>query len=157
MHYLKKLACILLALTCILGCACAETVRMGFEDGFCLDLPKDWQYYPVDDEMAAQGVTYCLSDASSACWLYIQHWGGECDTVEELHQIILETEAPRFSGIYSFNGIECVVYDLEDEDISCCSAIIDGRIINFMFTPQSDSAYMQLAAEIMGSLNLIDA
>ena len=157
MHKLKKLACILLTLACLCSAACAESIRMGFEDGFCLDLPGDWQYYPVSDEMAESGVTYCLSNASSTRWLYIQHWGGECETIDELHAIILETEAPKFSGIYSFNGIECVVYDLDSEDISCCSAIINGRIINFMFTPQSDNAYMQIAAEIMGSLNLIDA
>ena len=157
MRQLKALTCILMILLLLTGCAGAQTVRMGFEDGFCLDLPGDWQYYPVDDEMAAEGVTYCLSDANASRWLYIQHWGGECETIDELHAIILETEAPKFSGIYSFNGIECVVYDLDSEDISCCSAIINGRIINFMFTPQSDNAYMQIAAEIMGSLNLIDA
>ncbi len=157
MRFWKKLSCILIAVACLSGFACAEIVRMGFEDGFCLDLPRDWQYYPVDDEMAAQGVTYCLSDASAACWLYIQHWGGDCATIDELHTLVLETEAPRYAGVYDFNGLDCVVYDLADEDISCCCALIDGRIINFMFTPQSNGDFMQLAAEIMASLKLNDA
>lgn len=156
MHYLKTLVCLLLTLACLVSFACAESVRMGFEDGFCLDLPADWQYYPVDDAMAAQGVTYCLSDASGSRWLYIQHWGGECATVEELHALVKDTEAPKFSGVYSFNGLDCVVYDLADEDISCCCTLIEGKIINFMFTPQSDGAFMQVAAEIMASLNMID-
>lgn len=157
MRNLKTLACILMTLLLLAGFACAETVRMGFEDGFCLDLPGDWQYYPVDDEMAAQGVAYCLSDAAGARWLYIQHWGGECATVDELHALILETERPRYSDVYNFNGLACVVYDLADEDASCCCALIDGRIINFMFTHQSDAAFMETAAGIMSSLRLIDA
>ncbi len=157
MRQLKALTCILMILLLLTGCAGAQTVRMGFEDGFCLDLPGDWQYYPVDDEMAAEGVTYCLSDANASRWLYIQHWGGACADAAELHELVIETEAPKYSGIYSFNGLDCVVYDLADEDISCCCTLIDGRIINFMFTPQSDSVFMQLAAEIMASLNLIDA
>ena len=157
MRKLTRLICILTCLLMLPGSACAKTVRMGFEDGFCLDLPSSWQYYPVDGDMEAQGVTYCLSDAGSCCWLYIQHWGGDCADVEELHALVMETEAPKYAGVYNFNGLDCVVYDLDGEDVSCCCTLIDGKIINFMFTPQSDGAFMQLAAEIISSLRLIDA
>ena len=151
---MKRLLCALLAIMLLLGCACAEgtMLRVGFEDGFSLNLPEGWLHYPVGEEMTRQGVNYCLSDASAQRWLYIQIWKSECADADELAALIERTASPRSSGAYSFNGVDCVIYDLAAGDVSCCAALLDGSIVNFVFTPQSDGDYMMTAAQIMSSI-----
>lgn len=153
---MKKLFCALMALLLLCTCACAAgNVRVGFEDGFALELPDGWQFYAPTEEMEAQGVLYCLSDASAACWLYIQRWGAECESIDDLLDLITSVAEPDTAGAYSFNGVDCVVYDLAGGDVSCCAALVGSQVINFVFTPQSDATFMVAAAQIMGSLELV--
>lgn len=175
---MKKSLCMLLTLALLLCAACAETVQidvspaaeiieatqapesaepvtLGFEDGFALELPAGWQYYPVNAEMAEQGVLYCLSDAEAARWLYIQSWTADCADIQELEALIAAS-APQTSGVYSFNGMDFVIYDLSEGDVSCCAALLDGRVLNFVFTPQSDAEYMGAVTQIIGSFSLLE-
>lgn len=174
---MKKIMCMLLAILMLLGLACAETtateapatpevsaapteapaapVILGFEDGFSLELPEGWKYYAINEEMAAQGVLYCLSDESAHRWLYIQSWDTDCADIDSLKDLIDRTSAPQTSGVYTFNGTDFVIYDLVEGDVSCCAALVDGRVLNFVFTPQSDAAFMATATQIIGSFGVL--
>ena len=153
---MKKLICALMALMMIFGFAMAEgSVKLGFAEGFALELPEGWLRYTPDEEMLQQGVLYCLSDAAGECWLYIQRWEGACEDTDGLLELVNSAAAPVNSGKYNFNGSEFVVYDLEEGDVSCCATIMDGQILNFVFTPQSDAEFMATAAQVIGSYDLI--
>lgn len=157
---MKKIICMLLALL-LTGCAAfaqevstqapVEFITIGFEDGFSLSLPDDWMHYPISAEMADDSVLYCLSSADASRWLYIQSWETDCKNVQELHALISETAKPENSGVYSFNQTDFVVYDLMDSDVSCCAVLLNGGALNFVFTPQSDSGFMLIAAQIISS------
>lgn len=180
---MKRFICLLLSLLILMGMAFAESetsaavetpevsvqteesaapmqssslpVRVGFEDGFSLELPAGWKYYAITDEMAAQGVLYCLSDESAQRWLHIQSWNTDCTDIDALQDLIDRTAAPQTSGIYTFNGTDFVIYDLVEGDVSCCAALVDGRVLNFVFTPQSDAAFMATATQVIGSFGLL--
>jgi len=130
-------------------------VRLGFEDGFSLELPAGWKYYTITEEMAAQGVLYCLSDESAQRWLYIQSWNTDCTDIDALQDLIERSAAPQTSGIYTFNGTDFVIYDLLEGDVSCCAALVDGRVLNFVFSPQSDAAFMATATQVIGSFGVL--
>ena len=132
-----------------------SAVTLAFEDGFSLELPADWLHYEVSDEMAQSGVLYCLSDASAERWLYIQSWTTDCADVHALCALIRETAQPQTSGVYEFNGTQFVVYDLTEGDVSCCAALLGDRVLNFVFTPQSDSDFMVIAARIIGTFTVL--
>ena len=131
-------------------------VTLAFEDGFTLQLPEGWLYHEVSDEMAAQGVYYSLRDSTGVCRLYIQSWLSDCADMNALKELIDRTTSPQSSGVYTFNGTDFVVYDLSEGDISCCAALKDGRVLNFVFTPQSDPDFMLTAAQIMSSYTVLD-
>ena len=180
---MKKLICLLLSLLMLMGMAFAEPeattavetpevtvqpeesaapvespelpVRIGFEDGFSLELPAGWQYYTITREMAAQGVLYCLSDESAQRWLYIQSWNTDCTDIDSLQDLIERSAQPQTSGIYTFNGTDFVIYDLVEGDVSCCAALVDGRVLNFVFSPQSDAAFMATATQVIGSFGIL--
>lgn len=154
---MKKFLCALLCLTLLCGLALAEdTLRLGFSEGFSLELPADWLHYDVSEEMAEQGVLYCLSDASAERWLYIQSWESDCENTDALLSLVNSQSAPVSSGKYSFNGSEFVVYDLEEGDVSCCATLLNGNILNFVFTPQSDPDFMVVAAQVIGTFSLME-
>lgn len=134
-----------------------QGVLLRFEDGFSLELPEGWLYHNLSEEMAEAGVLYCLSDAEGAAWLYIQSWTTDCADMNALSALIERSTKPKTSGVYPFNGTDFVVYDLTGGDVSCCAALLDGRILNFVFTPQSDADYMATAAQIMNTFTVLNA
>ena len=135
--------------------AAQSPVTLAFEDGFSLELPADWLHYEVSDEMAQSGVLYCLSDAAGERWLYIQSWTTDCADIHALCTLIQQTAQPQTSGVYEFNGTQFVVYDLTEGDVSCCAALLGDRVLNFVFTPQSDSDFMVIAARIIGTFTVL--
>lgn len=135
--------------------AAADTVRIGFEDGFSLELPDGWLYHPTTEDMSRDGVIYCLSDADGAGWLYIQLWNTDCAELTDLKALIDRTTDIQTSGIYSFNGTNFVVYDLTEGDVSCCAALLNGKALNLVFTPQSDADFMAVAAQILNTFELL--
>ena len=132
-----------------------DTVKLDFEDGFSLQFPKGWLYHPVAEDMAEQGVVYCLSDAAGTGWLYIQNWDTDCADMDELKELIDRTTQLQTSGVYDFNGTGFVVYDLTEVDVSCCAAIVGGQVINLVFTPQSDADFMAVAAQILNTFEIL--
>ena len=135
--------------------AAQDAVTLAFEDGFSLELPADWLHYEVSDEMAQSGVLYCLSDAAAERWLYIQSWTTDCADIHALCALIQQTAQPQTSGVYEFNGTQFVVYDLTEGNVSCCAALLGDRVLNFVFTPQSDSDFMVIAARIIGTFTVL--
>lgn len=132
-----------------------EGIRIAFEDGFSLEFPEDWQYYAPDEDMRAADIHYCLSDGEGESWLYIGSRESALKSIDALHERILLDDEVRFSGVYSFGGVPFVVYDLAEGDVSCCAALLEGKELSFRFTPQSDSAFMALATQIMYSFALV--
>ena len=128
-----------------------EVVPLAFEDGFSLELPEGWRYHSLSAEMAEKGVLYCLSDATGERWLYIHRWDTDCADLNDLSALIERATHPQTSGVYNFNGTDFLVYDIAEGDVSCCAALMDGSILNFVFTPQSDADFMAAAAGIMNS------
>ena len=131
--------------------AVVETIALGFEDGFALDLPADWLHYPLTKEMADMGVLYCLSDAAAEHWLYIQSWKTDCADMNQLLDVISAASDPGNSGIREFNGVEFIIYNIAAENISCCAAMVGDEVLNFVFTPQSDMDFMAKAVQIIGT------
>ena len=131
--------------------AAAESVALGFEDGFALDLPADWKHYPLTKEMADMGVIYCLSDAAAERWMYIQSWKTDCADMNELLNVISAASDPGNSGIREFNGNEFIIYNIAAENVSCCAAMVGDVVLNFVFTPQSDMDFMARAVQIIGT------
>lgn len=175
---MKKLVALLLAFALLFCSAFAETAetieaaesaetaapvpvpaggptRLAFEDGFVLDIPAGWQYYPVDEDMAARGVLYCLGDAFGERFLYIQSWESDCADIDSLKTRIEAEANPQTCGVYSFNGTDFVIYDLVEGDVSCCAALMDSGVLNFVFTPQSDAEFMVTATQIIASFGIL--
>ena len=135
----------------------AETgTLLGFDAGFALRLPDGWKCYEPDEEMQRNDILYCLSNADGTCWLYIQQWSSNCADIESLKTEIAQKAEPRTSGVYTYNGVDFVVYDLDEGDVSCCATLLNGEVINFAFTPQSDRDYMLTAIDIIGSFAWIE-
>ena len=132
-------------------------VKLAFEDDFALELPEGWLCYNLSGEMAEKGVLYCLSDASGERWLYIHRWTTDCADMNDLSALIERATHPQTSGVYNFNGTDFLVYDIMEGDVSCCAALMDGYILNFVFTPQSDANFMAAAAGIMSSFTLLES
>lgn len=128
-----------------------ETVSVAFEEGFALELPADWKYYPLSAEMAEMGVIYCLSDAAGERWMYIQSWQSECEDMEALLEVISAASDPENSGIRAFDGGEFIIYNIAAENVSCCAAMLGDQVLNFVFTPQNDMDYMAQAVQIIGT------
>lgn len=133
----------------------SDSVTLGFEEGFAIELPAGWLHYTVTEEMAVDGVVYCLSDAAGECWLYIQEWQSDCSDADALLELVNNVASPLNSGKYNFNGTDFVVYDLETSDVSCCATLMDGKILNFVFTPQSNADFMVTAAQVIGTFTVL--
>lgn len=127
-------------------------LRLTFEKGYSISLPEGWVYYDITDEMAEEGIIYALSNADGTRRIFIQEWiTNDIEDLGSLETLIRNTTTPQSSGAHEFNGTSFIVYDLPDSDISCAAALMHGKILNIMFAPQSDSAFMLTAAKIMQS------
>lgn len=144
--------CTLIALVMLCGLALAEADRsVAFDAGFSMVLPEGWKYYPVDAQAAAQGVLYCMSDAEGVRWMYVQKWDDACTDMDALLALVQETVDVTSAGIYSFGDTDFVVYEPSEGNVSCCAALLNGEILNFVVTPQSDADYMLTVTEIITS------
>lgn len=135
--------------------AASGGLHVEFEDGFALDFPEGWLYHPTTEAMAEQGVAYCLSDADGAGWLYVQNWDTDCADMDALKALVDRTTGVQASSVHAFNGTDFVVYELTEEDASCCAALLGDRVLNFVFSPQSDADFMAVVAQILNTFALI--
>ncbi len=150
---MKRLMCALTALILLCGMALAAEAdgRVTFDEGFSMALPDGWKYYAVDADAADQGVLYCMSDVDGKNWMYVQKWDDACADMDALLQLVKESVKAATADIYSFGGTDFVVYEPVDGNISCCATLLNGKILNFVVTPQNDANYMLTATEIITS------
>lgn len=149
----KLLCCILILLICTAGAeALYDTVRVTFEDGFSLSVPSGWVSYQVCEENRQNGYLYCLGSPDGSRLMYIQRWAAEYTDLEAL-QADLEA-CPNItlrSASVNANGVEFLMYNFGDCDASGCMTFCEDSVINLLFTPQSDTENMLIAASTMES------
>ena len=152
---MKRILCCLLTFLAFAMPALSEStyhsVRLEFEDGFSLSIPADWVSYEVAPELQEQGYLYCLGSQDGARLMYVQLWPSSCADLNEL-QSQLET---RDDIILRPTGSEeespFLLYNFAEGDCSGCMTLLDGNVLNLLFTPQSDADNMLIAATVMES------
>lgn len=151
---MRKLLAAVLAATLMLCSAVAEEIaflRVEFPQGFSLELPADWVQYPVAEEDAQAGVLHLLGDASGEKVLYIEAIQAQYADVQALLQAAQAAPGLENTGIYAFGGVEFVIVDLPEENLSGCLTLLHGQTMAFLFHPLADSDFMMEAAKIMES------
>lgn len=149
----KKTLCLLLLAVLFALPVSAEnaesSVQVQFEDGFSLQLPTDWVSFEVTSEMAESGVIYCLGNADASRLLYVQRWSAPFSDLDALRA---ELESASNVVLRSADSDSpFLMYNLADSDASGCIALFADGVLNLLFTPQSDTDYMLVAATIMES------
>lgn len=127
----------------------AEPVEVWFEEGFGLSLPADWVSYPVSEADQAAGVRYALGDGSGERFLFIQLTATSLQSAEALNEAVDAEESFSKRGALTFNGTEFTTFIDSDANASCCATLWGGKLLMFMFTPQSDADFMLTAPQIM--------
>lgn len=158
---MKKLICCLLALLAIgaaaLGEMPYESVRLEFEDGFSLALPTEWVSYEVPGELTEQGFLYCLGSADGAQLLYIQRWPTDCGNLDDLRTALQSHEEISLgSNLESASGTPFLMYSFNEADCSGCMTLLNGDVLNLLFSPRSDDDAMLIAANVMDSYAVLD-
>jgi len=149
---MKRMFCLLLILLMAVAPAMAQSDEMftlWFEEGFCLELPKGWASYPVDEVSAASDIRYILGDGESSRHLYILVRESTHSTMESLDAALSAHESYQKTGDLTFCGQQFLAFIDSAQNISGCMTLLDGDLLTFIFTPQDDSDYMLLAASIM--------
>ena len=124
-----------------------------FEEGFGLNLPDGWVSYPVSDTDRHAGVRYALGDGSGERYLYIQALPTRLTDPVALSDEIEQSTELSLTGDLEFGGVPFSAFIDEMQNVSGCATLWGGEIVMFLFTPQSDSAYMMQATEIMESFS----
>ena len=155
---MKRLLCCLLALISLIPMAIAEEtiepVNVTFEDGFTLSLPADWVSYEVDPALQESGFIYCLGSADGAQLMYVQRWATDLTSIDELRTALEAREEIKLSASDASNGF--LMYSFTGADCSGCAALFNGSILNLLFTPQSDSEMMLIAATALDSYTVAE-
>lgn len=156
---MRKFLICLLTLLSICALAVAEmpyeSVRVQFEDGFALSLPANWVCYDLPDGLADAGYRYCLGSSDASQLLYIQLWPTDCADISALRSE-LEQRSEIVIRALSENtsGTPFLTYNFVGSDCSGCITLLDGVVLNLLFTPQSDADLMLIAAATMQQAEL---
>ena len=126
-----------------------ETFRLWFEEGFGLSIPAGWYSYPVSEADRAAGLRYILGDGQR--YLYVQAQPTRLADAGALSALVEENGNLEKTGDLTFGGTPFVAFIDRDRDISGCAALWGREIIAFLFTPQSNSAFMGIATNVMES------
>ena len=132
-----------------------EDFELWFEEGFSLTLPEGWVSYPVSDEDRDGGVRYALGDGTGARNLYIQFTDTTAGDVAALSEAVEATDGLNKTGDLNFGGVDFVAFIDATQNASCCATLLDGALMTFVFTPQTDSDFMLTASRVMESFNLL--
>jgi len=130
-----------------------EDFELWFEEGFGLTLPDGWVSYPVSDEDREAGVRYALGDGSGARNLFIQFAETAIGDVDDLSEAVEGTDGLNKTGDLTFGGVDFVAFIDATQNASCCATLLDGELMTFVFTPQTDSDFMLTASRVMESFN----
>ena len=148
----KKLICLALALLLYAATLAASaeggTFALRFDEGFTISLPEGWVSYPAGNGP----IRYALGPGDGARFLYIQVQPTDIDTPDAMREAIEKSGQCGKTSPLEQNGKDFAAFVAPDLNASGCATIHDGQLITFLFTPQDDSDYMLVAAEIMGSI-----
>ena len=147
---MKKLMCLALAL-CLLGAvalAGGETFTLRFDEGFTMTLPAGWVSYP-----AGEGpIRYALGPAGGGRYLYILAQETDIGDFDAMRAAIEASGVCGKTSPLELNGVQFAAFIAPDLNASGCATIHGGELLTFLFTPQDDSDFMLVAAEIMAGI-----
>ena len=148
----KKLICLALALLLYAATLAASaeggTFALRFDEGFTISLPEGWVSYPAGNGP----IRYALGPGDGARFLYIQVQPTDIDTPDAMREAIEKSGQCGKTSPLELNGKDFAAFVAPDLNASGCATIHDGQLITFLFTPQDDSDYMLVAAEIMAGI-----
>jgi len=148
----KKLICLAVALLLCAAtlAAYAEggTFALRFDEGFTMSLPEGWVSYPAGNGP----IRYALGPGDGARFLYIQVQPTDIDNPDAMREAIEKSGQCGKTSPLELNGKDFAAFVAPDLNASGCATIHDGQLITFLFTPQDDSDYMLVAAEIMAGI-----
>ena len=162
----------LVIIACLLGgLALAEAdtdvFTLWFEDGFSLDIPEGWVWYPVDAADAGNGMRYILGDGmvtetadgveSSGRYLYIQRQQAEGVTDYDSLKAAIDArgDCSRVQPL-DIDGVDLhfAAFKMPAANVRGCATVLDGAVYLFLFEPQDDSQMLRLVNDIMNSIAL---
>lgn len=156
---MKKLFCLFLMMLLVLApAAIAQSDRsftLWFEEGFSLDLPEGWVSYPADEAARSGDIHYILSDSTASRYMYILYRPTTYEDISQLDAAISADKGYEKTGDLVFDGRSFIAFSIPGQDTSGCMTLHEGNLLTFVYTPQSDSDYMMLAASIMDTFNSI--
>ena len=147
----KKLLCLVLALCLCAAAALAGngTFALRFDEGFTLSLPEGWVRYPA----AGDGpIRYALGPGEGGRYLYILVQDADLDGIDALRAAIEAAGDFGKTSSLELNGADFAAFIAPALNASGVATLHNGRLITFLFTPQDDSDFMLVAAEIMASI-----
>ena len=148
----KKLICLAVALLLCAAtlAAYAEggTFALRFDEGFTMSLPEGWVSYPAGNGP----IRYALGPGDGARFLYIQVQPTDIDNPDAMREAIEKSGQCGKTSPLELNGKDFAAFVAPDLNASGCATIHNGELITFLFTPQDDSEYMLLAAQIMAGI-----
>ena len=129
---------------------------VAFADGFKIYLPSDWNEFTLTDTQRQQGTLYMAGDTSGAANApYIRVAYAASTGIADIEGLSAQLEAAGYTvnSIYSFSGIEGVLYTGESENVTGVMFFRPGDT-NYIFAisgaPSDENA--ELIAEILISL-----
>ena len=146
----RKLVCAVVALALCAAGALAEggTFALRFDEGFTLSLPEGWVSYP-----AGEGpIRYALGPGDGARFLYILAQPTQIEGMGAMRQAIEASGHCSGTSPLALGGADFAAFIAPALNASGVATIHNGELLTFLFTPQDDSDFMLLAAEIMGSI-----
>ena len=132
-----------------------------FEAGFDLYLPTDWNVLEVSEENAKNGMIFLVSpqenaeEAEAALSVQMNDVAGA-----ELTDIAAEYEKAGFTGIgfANVNGLGCVLYDDESNDLQGVSFLGEsGTMYTIIMAPAESEEYGPIWNNILFSLSPSEA
>jgi len=148
----KKLICLaaalLLCAATLAAYAEGGTFALRFDEGFTMSLPEGWVSYPAGNGP----IRYALGPGDGARFLYIQVQPTDIDNPDAMREAIEKSGQCGKTSPLELNGKDFAAFVAPDLNASGCATIHDGQLITFLFTPQDDSDYMLVAAEIMAGI-----
>lgn len=146
----KMLVCLTVALCLCAVSALAEAgvFTLRFDEGFSLTLPSGWVSYP-----AGEGpIRYALGAGDGVRFLYILAQPTEIEDFDDMRAAIEARGDCGKTSPLELNGRDFAAFIAPGLNASGCATIHNGELITFLFTPQDDSEYMLLAAQIMAGI-----
>jgi len=146
----RKLLCLVMALCLCAASALAEgeAFALRFDEGFTLTLPAGWVSYP-----AGEGpIRYVLGPGDGAGHLYILAQPTAIDDFEAMRAAIESSGDFGKTSPLQLNGVDFAAFIAPALNASGVATLHNGELLTFLFTPQDDSDFMLVAAEVMGSI-----